>query len=225
MKMKPVFWMRLIPATALAVFLGVPVNAALAADAAPAAAPAMNMPVPGVAYGVSEVIKMFQGGISKDVILHYIENSSLPFHLTADDIIHLHTMGVPEEVTKALLQRDGQLQQQSMAYQQQMSLQQTQPPPQQPPPGYEPAAAVPPQVVVTPSTPAPVVAYPDYSVYPYYGYGYPYYWPSVVVGGFGWGWGGRYYHGGFYHGGGFHGAVGGFHGGGFHGGGFHGGHR
>jgi uncharacterized membrane protein YgcG len=181
---------------------------------------------------------MYQGGINKEVILHYIHNTALPFHLTADNIIYLHSLGVPEEITRTLIERDGQLQQQAM-----MAMQQQQPPPgygQQPPPGYgqQPPPGYgqqpPPgyadqqgqQSVVTPDSPAPPVApyaY-DYGA-PYYDYAYPYYWPPVVVGGLGWGWGGRYYGGwgrGF---GGFRGGVGAFHGGGGFrgGGGFHGG--
>jgi uncharacterized membrane protein YgcG len=194
-----------------------------------------NMPTPGMAYGVSEVLKMYQGGINKDVILHYIHNTTLPFHVTADNIIYLHGLGMPEEIVRTLIERDGQLQQQAMrAYQQQG------PPPgygqqppagydQQPPPGY--GQQPPPgdqSQVVTPTTPAPVVTAPyvyDYGA-PYYDYAYPYYyygyWPAV---GWGWGWGGRGWGWGGHYGGGWgRGGVGGFRGGGgFHGGGGHGG--
>src|SRR5580658_9552231 len=74
-----------------------------------ASAPPAPAPVPVLAYGVSEVLKMYQGGISKDVIVNYINNTVLPFHLTADNIIYLQSAGVPQEITKALILRDGQL--------------------------------------------------------------------------------------------------------------------
>lgn len=168
-------------------------------------------------YVAGEVVRLYQRGISKDVILNYINSSVYPYHLTADQIIYLQQIGIPKDITQAMLLRDQQLEQE-----QRQGM-------------VTPYAAVnnEPQMVV-PTTPAPdvsVAGYPDYYDY----YGYPYYydygWPYVVGGGWwgwpygwghGWGWGGHgYYRGGF---GGFHGGVGGFHGGGFRGGGgFHGG--
>jgi hypothetical protein len=195
---------------------------------------------PTLPYGVGEVVKMYQGGINKDVIINYIDNTALAYHLSADGIIYLHNLGMPQEITKAMILRDGQLQQQGMhqPYPQNYP-QQPMPPPSGPPNGYGYGAGQPPPQVAAPSTPPPDVTvvgsdYPVYDAgYPYYGdYGWPYYgyygWPGYV-GGWGWGrgWGG---YGGFRGGfGGFRGGVGGFHGGvgGFHGavggGGFHGG--
>ena len=182
---------------------------------------------PALPYGAGEVVKMYQNGISKDVLVNYINSTVLPYHLTADAIIYLHGLGVPQEVTQAMIQRDGQLQQQQFmqqSYQAQMA-------------GQSGAAAAQPPVVM-PTTPAPAVTVIGYSGYPYYDYGYPYYgvygWP-LWYGGWGWewGWGGRgwgwghgYGHGGYGHGFG-HGGFGGVHGGGgFHGGGHGGGgHR
>jgi len=204
-----------------------------------AAAAAQNLTLP---YGVGEVLKMYQGGINKDVIINYIDNTALAYHLSADGIIYLQSLGVPQEITKAMILRDGQLQRQAMQQQQQYYAQQQMPPPGAVPNGYGYGAGQPPQEVATPSTPPPdvtVIGSSDYPVYdtgyPYYGYyGYPYgYWPPVAIGGWGWGrgWGYGGFRGGFggFHGGvgGFHGGVGGFHGavggGGFHGGGGHGG--
>jgi hypothetical protein len=200
---------------------------------------------PALPHGVGEVVKMYQGGIDKDVIVNYVNSTVMPYHLNADGIIYLHTLGLPQEITKAMIVRDGQLQQQQQAnqqyYQQQQQANQQYAQQQQPMPGAMPApygnmAPQPPVEVVTPSTPAPEVTvigsdYGDYG-YPYYGYGYPYYyggpyygysWPLVVGGGWGWGhgWGYGGYRGGY---GGFHGGrgFGGFHGGGGFGG-FHGG--
>jgi hypothetical protein len=196
-----------------------------------------DAPAPTLPYGVGEVLKLYQSGINKDVIINYIDSNAQGYHLSADGIIYLQNLGMPQEITKAMILRDGQLQQEQAR--QQYYPQQPMPPPPAAPNGYGYGAAQPPpQVVATPATPAPDVTvigsdYPDYSVYdtgyPYYYYdGWPYYYGPGYVGGWGWGrgWGrGGGFRGGFggFHGGfgGFHGGVGGFHGGG--GGGFHGG--
>jgi len=227
-----VYWVGLISIATAVIAIGVPGNLA-AADgplsnsapatvAAPPAAPAASVgaPAPALAFGVAEVVKMYQGGISKEVLVGYIDNSVLPFHLNADGIIYLKQLGVPQEVTYALIKRDGELQrqtdaanqQQAMAYQQQQQMMAGAPPANN---QVVPGAAAPP--VVMPSTPPPAVypypdtaapvVVPDYAAYPYYGYPY-YYGPDVVIGagwGWGWGWGphgwgwgrGGYGHGGF----------------------------
>jgi len=155
---------------------------------------------------VAEVVKMYQGGINKDVLTSFVENSVLPFRLNADGIIYLQHLGMPQEVTAAMIRRDGELQKQAAAYQQPQS----QPVPQQQavivgntaPPVALPSTPAP-AVSPYPDVVAPPVVYPDYSVYPYPYYGYPYYGPNVIIGGgWGWGWGGRGFdHGGFGHGG------------------------
>ena len=194
----------------------------MAADVRPGAAGATRTPT--LAYSVGDVLKLYQKGINKEIIIDYISNSALSYRLDADAIIYLQTLGVPSEITRAMLVRDGQLQQQQQANRQAY--------PPQPGPGAMPVpyGAMPaqaPMPVVTPTTPAPAVTVVG-SDYLAYGYGYPdyyygspyYYWPPVVVGGWGRGFGG--FRGGF---GGFHS---GFHGGGFggfHGGGHGGGHR
>src|SRR5467141_2565326 len=43
-----------------------------------------------LSFGVDEVVKMHQGGVEADVILNYIENSSVPYHLSAEEIVQLH---------------------------------------------------------------------------------------------------------------------------------------
>jgi hypothetical protein len=78
---------------------------------------------------------MYQGGINKDVILNYINNTSLSYRLSADGIIYLQSLGVPQELTKAMILRDGHLQQQQPQLQgmppalQQFYAQQPTPPP------------------------------------------------------------------------------------------------
>jgi hypothetical protein len=234
-----VYWASLISLATAVVFIGVPWNLAAAdgtlSNSAPAivtpppAAPAASVgaQAPALAYGVSEVVKMYQGGIGKDIIVGYIENTVLPFHLTADGIIYLQHLGMPQEVTSALIRRDGELQKQAAAASQQQSLAYQQQQAAEAAANNQAAAGNTAPAVVMPSSPPPVVpyaypdaappvVYPDYGVYPYYGYPY-YYGPNIVIGGgWGWGWGpGRWGwgwgRGGFGHDG--HGGFGGGHGG------------
>ena len=223
-----VYWSSLVSIVTVVVSMSVPGNLALAdgpvSNAAPAAVTAPQA-APPLAFGVSEVVKMYQGGISKDVLLGYIANTALPFHLDADGIIYLQHLGMPQDVTSALIRRDGELQKQAAAAYQQQALAYQQQPPPGPQGNYQPVAANTAPQVVVPNTAPPVVApypdvappvvYPDYGPYPYYGYPY-YYGPDVVIGagwGWGWGWGGRGWgwggRGGFGHGG-FGGGHGGF---------------
>jgi hypothetical protein len=55
--------------------------------------------------GVNEVMQMIQAGVSTEVIKAYIESSSIPYKLTATDIITLKNRGVPDELTTAMLKR------------------------------------------------------------------------------------------------------------------------
>jgi hypothetical protein len=200
-------WSLLVSLITTAVSVGLPLNRAWAQSNNVPVTPSPTVSVstndtqaPPLAFGVSEVVKMYQGGISKEVIVSYIENTVLPFHLTADGIIYLQHLGVPQEVTSALIRRDGELQKQAMAaYQQQQQAMATAPGTQAAPgntaPPAQPAVTMPgtlpPSVSPYPDTTgvAPPVVYPDYGPYPYYGYPY-YYGPDVVIaGGWGWGWG------------------------------------
>jgi hypothetical protein len=232
------YWVSLVSLATAVVSIGVPWNFAMAdgtiSNSAPATV-AAPLAAPPLAFGVSEVVKMYQGGINKDVLLGYIENTALPFHLDADGIIYLQRLGMPQDVTSALIRRDGDLQKQAAAaYQQQsLAIQQQEQATSAAAANNQAAAGNTGSPVVMPSTPPPVapytypdaappVAYPDYSGYPYYGYPY-YYGPGVVIGGgWGWGWGGGgwgrggFGHGGFGGRGGFSGGFGGGHGGGGH---------
>jgi hypothetical protein len=223
-----------ISLVAAVVSVGNPWNLAAADGKLPSSAPA-TAPTPQVApaatadsgdpalpLGVSEVVKMYQGGIGKDIIVAYIKTTVLPFHLTADGEIYLQHLGVPQEVMLALIQRDGELQKQSAAAYQQQQLQAsaTVAASNQVVIGNSPAP------VVMPSTPPPVypyaypdasapVIYPDYAAFPYFGYPY-FYGPDFIIGGgFGFGRGfdgGRRFGGGRGFGGGGRGGFGGGHG-------------
>ena len=221
-----VYWVSLIYLATAVVSIGVSRNLDAADGTPSASAPAIvTAQSPAFPLGVSEVVKMYQGGIGKDVLVSYIENSALPFHLTADGIIYLQHLGMPKEVTSALILREGELQKQAVAACQQRA-QASQQQPAAGAPGYNQAGvgntALP---VPMPSTPAPAVypyaesapppVYPDYSAYPDYDYGYPYYAPGLVIGGgYGWGWGGYGRYGGGVRGGYGGGSRGGFGGGG-----------
>jgi len=209
--------MAIVAITVATIYLGAPLTDADAQNTSTTKASAAQ--APALAYGVGEAVKLYQAGINKDVIVNYINNTALPYHLSADGIIYLQTLGMPQEVTQAMLQRDGQLQKQQ-------AMQQYYQQPMTAVPNGAVATQAPAQVVI-PTTPAPDVTVIG-SDYPAYDYGYPSYdfgyGAPLVIGG-GWGWGGRgcgWGRGGF---GGFRGGLGGggFRGGGFGGGGFHGG--
>lgn len=206
-------WWNLVSLTVAA--LGVPASVMAGDPPAPTPVAAVaSAPAPtttsSLPYGAQEVVKMYQGGISKEVITRYIEASVLPMHLTADGIIYLQHLGIPQEITAAMLSRDGELQKQAgLAYQQQMAANaavaaangQPAPAPGAPAPAPQVVmpSSPPPAVAPYPDVGPPAVAYPDYPayVYPYY------YGPDIIVGGWGWGhpWGWR----GGWHGGGWHG--------------------
>jgi hypothetical protein len=120
MKDRPsVFRMALAVITASAVYLGAPWTVASAQDTSSAnVVPARPGPAAPLSYSVGEIVKMYQGGVSKDVIGNYIFGSGRPFHLDADGIIYLQTLGMPQELTKDMILRDSQLQQQQQASQQ-----------------------------------------------------------------------------------------------------------
>src|SRR6267378_6021272 len=104
---------------------------------------------------VSEIVKLFDAGVDKAVIVAYVNNSSAGYRLTASEIIALKDHGVPSEIVTAMLQHNADLR--------------TQQGPNQPPaPAYNQTPTV-----TAPYTPQSV--YPAYSYsYPDYGYSYPY---------------------------------------------------
>ena len=100
-------------------------------SAAPAAAPvniAPNSPL-------AQVIRLVQAGVSEDVILAYITNSSSAFNLDSDAIIYLSDLGAPGELATAMMQHDQQLQAQAATAQTEPAASAVSPPdqPVQPP--------------------------------------------------------------------------------------------
>src|ERR1051326_5653135 len=64
-------------------------------------------------FGVEEVAKMYRNGVDADVIMNYIEHSSVPYHLNADEIVRLHEAGVPRQVSTALIRHGAKVQQEA----------------------------------------------------------------------------------------------------------------
>jgi hypothetical protein len=191
---------------------------------APASQPAAAQ-TPMLPEGVSEVLKLQKGGVSADIITHYVNNSPLSFYLSADNVIYVQQQGVPAQVITAMIQRNGDMQRQYAQAQAQSAPAQVAQapvasygyPPEDPAANFNnalQARAANPAYYPTPAPSYPVYYPTYYDSYAYYPYAYDY-WPPVV---FGFGFGGYGFgHGGFAgHGGGVVGHGGGGHGGGGH---------
>ena len=199
--------MALAAITAIAVYLDGPWNAA-SAQSTPANNAGASQ-APAMPSGVSEVMKLFKGGIPADIIVSYINNSPLSFCLSADNLISLQKEGVPAPVLTAMIQRNGDLRRQAGVA--------ASPPAQvlaqDPAPRYaSQAAQVPAQATVAqyysaplpPAASYPYVVASSYPVYDPYYYD-PYYYPWYPFGGpvvFGFGFGGGHWGGGGHFGGG-----------------------
>src|SRR5436190_6291461 len=66
-------------------------------------------------FGVDEVVKLHQSGVEADVILNYIENSSVPYHLNAEEVVRLRAIGVPSTIVTTLIRHGAKVQQQANA--------------------------------------------------------------------------------------------------------------
>lgn len=55
--------------------------------------------------GVTEVLKMLDAKVSKDVIKAYVESSPMAFNLTAANVVALKDHGASDDVTTAMLKR------------------------------------------------------------------------------------------------------------------------
>lgn len=182
-----------------ALLLTVPGRATAAIDTNTAAAAASPSPSPGAANvtlsalpsGVSEVMKMFKGGIPADIMTSYVNNSPLSFYLSADNIISLQQQGLPTPVLTAMIRRYGEMQRQTgMA-----AGVAGQVPAQAPVPKYysyapedaaasfdtalQARAASSYTYVAAPTYPVYTSVYPDYYDPFYYPYSYPFYGPVV----------------------------------------------
>ncbi len=184
-----------------AVCVGSPIG--VSAQTAPNAVPPLAAP-PATAttlpYGAVQAVKMYQTGTNKAEVIRFIDDTAVPYHLTADQILCMHNQGVPEDIIDALMTRGSQLEQQK---------------------------EVPPPVVVVSSDSGGPAYFPydDYyaDVWPYY-YGAPVVWGGYGYGYYGDHWGYRGFHRGYESHGGFEAAHARSEHAGFHGGGFGGGH-
>jgi hypothetical protein len=81
-----------------------------------ATAPAIPPPPSILPFSpLAQAIRLVQAGVDPDVILAYVTNSISTFNLDSDKIIYLSNLGVPNEITTAMMQRDQVLQQQMAA--------------------------------------------------------------------------------------------------------------
>src|SRR6266851_6964643 len=91
---------------------------------APAPEPATNpAPPPGagavpanISPGAAEVMRLAEAGTSDDVIIAYIQNSTSPFNLSADQILYLRDIGLSSPVITTMLSRDNALRNQPQSY-------------------------------------------------------------------------------------------------------------
>src|SRR2546427_2307736 len=73
-----------------------PVPSKAASTNAPAAAPdAVTPDTLQPKPALAEVIRLLQGGVSEDVLMAYITNSSEIFNIGANEILYLHDLGAP----------------------------------------------------------------------------------------------------------------------------------
>jgi hypothetical protein len=100
---------------------------------------------------LAQVIRLVKAGVDQTVILAYATNSISTFNLDSDKIIYLANLGVPNEITTAMMQRDQILQQQMAAAAN-----------TPPPPTPVPAPETPDTTADTPPPPEPAVVTVDY---------------------------------------------------------------
>ncbi len=176
--------------------LNLPLLAAMAggADALAAADPAKR----AATYrtpGMTEIVKMQESGLEPAVIQSYIENSSIAYRPSADDLVYLHDNKVPSSLVTALIKRGAELRAQAQVAQKESqeraAAQQTAtaaaarasaPVPVYTPPAQPVYVAAPPVYAVA-AYPSSTYAAPAYSSYCYPSYSY--YPRSYVNGGYG----------------------------------------
>jgi hypothetical protein len=81
---------------------------ATAASVAPAKTVVQKVDKTAPEPGVSDVLKMLDAGVSKDVLKAYVENSTVAYNLTSADIIALKEHGVTDDITVILLKRSAE---------------------------------------------------------------------------------------------------------------------
>jgi hypothetical protein len=64
---------------------------------------------------LAQIVKLIQSGVSEDVIMTYVTNSTSTFNLDPDKIVYLKDIGAPDDLVTAMMQRDQVLQAQLAA--------------------------------------------------------------------------------------------------------------
>ncbi len=124
----------------------------LAQTQADTTAPAIPTPPSILPFSpLAQVVRLVQAGVDPEVILAYVTNSISTFNLDSDKIIYLANLGVPNEITTAMMQRDQVLQQQMAAAANPA-----------PPPAPAPETVAPETTDETPPPPEPAVVTVDY---------------------------------------------------------------
>jgi hypothetical protein len=59
--------------------------------------------------GLAEVLRMVKARLDLDVVKTYIKSTNVPFNPTAEEIVTLKRLGMPEDLITAILERDGEL--------------------------------------------------------------------------------------------------------------------
>lgn len=95
---------------------------------------------------LAQVIRLVQAGVEEDIIRSYVSNSISTFNLDSDKIIYLSDVGVPGDITTAMMARDQVLQQEIAA---------AQPPPDTAPPAPPPPSSATDTTDLTDTTPPP----------------------------------------------------------------------
>jgi hypothetical protein len=106
-----------------------------------------------LAPAASEVVHLSESGTTEDIILAYIQRSTTPFNLSADQIVYLKDIGLSSTAITAMLNRDRDLQSQGQVYTYDQKLY----------PSANPAAVAPQPVAAQPvaaPAPEPAVATP-----------------------------------------------------------------
>jgi hypothetical protein len=61
----------------------------------------------GLSAAAQRIVRLVRAGAPEESVLANVRSSRLPFHLSADDLIVLHQLGVPSPVQAAMLNQDG----------------------------------------------------------------------------------------------------------------------
>jgi hypothetical protein len=68
---------------------------------------------PAFSGAINDVVKLHRSGVDASVVLSYVKTSSGPFQPSADEIVKLRDLGVSSPVITAMLERGGELRQQT----------------------------------------------------------------------------------------------------------------